>query len=381
MPARALSLALLLLAPLEAAAAPKACINDCLESPGRRLQLGGAYNHRRWARHRQARRQWQLPSSAALPVSSETNSSALEPGLDGIRFLFHGDAHAGGGLGDFACPGRADSADLCACQVRCKGRRCGNALLLCRSLSECSALSFNGASPRSSQWATLKKARAASDWMSTRTARAILSSPAPPAAAAPREVSFWAAAPAAWTGTTDPLCGNSSRALAAAVRQKKLLGIFALTMASPRSLESSFRSWSKGGLLALASEKVLLANEGAEVELALARKYGFAVKQPKELGGAGGQGGGVRRVRENVITIGQAFGYAMRSMSSDFVLFLEKDFALHASVSSEALLAQLGGATTLLEGGVALVYLRSRTEQGNPPYPPLTPLLLAADSP
>ena len=292
MPARALSLALLLLAPLEAAAAPKACINDCLESPGRRLQLGGAYNHRRWARHRQARRQWQLPSSAALPVSSETNSSALEPGLDGIRFLFHGDAHAGGGLGDFACPGRADSADLCACQVRCKGRRCGNALLLCRSLSECSALSFNGASPRSSQWATLKKARAASDWMSTRTARAILSSPAPPAAAAPREVSFWAAAPAAWTGTTDPLCGNSSRALAAAVRQKKLLGIFALTMASPRSLESSFRSWSKGGLLALASEKVLLANEGAEVELALARKYGFAVKQPKELGGAGGQGGG-----------------------------------------------------------------------------------------
>lgn len=71
------------------------------------------------------------------------------------------------------------------------------------------------------------------------------------------------------------------------------------------------------------SERLLVANDPLPEELALAARFRFVVRQPKEISEA-------KARRPNVMTIGQALVHGLRELKSEAVLFLEKDFALVA---------------------------------------------------
>lgn len=268
-----------------------------------------------------------------------------------------------GGAMDMPCPGRGESSDKCACQVRCRKGGCNNALRLCRRLGTCSVVSINAPTLEAASWATLKRSRPpAESWLSHAEADAILATHPPPDRQLPPRAGL-AGVPEHWVAGSDapaPLCGmlgdSGVRAALAAARQLTL-GLLALTFRQPRSLESSLRSWRHGGLLDVVSERLLIANDPMVEELALAVSFGFVVRQPAQFRGA--------RLRKlNVMTIGQALWFGLHELTSDQVLFLEKDFALVEGVPTPKLHAELMGAVALLHSHASVVYLRSRTEQG-----------------
>jgi len=107
----------------------------------------------------------------------------------------------------------------------------------------------------------------------------------------------------------------------------------------------------------MADERLLVANDPLDEEVALGLLYGFEVVQPHSIRGA-------RMVRRNVVTIGEAFSLGLRRMRSEHILFLENDFPLHQSVGVSQLAAELAGASEMLERGASVVFLRSRKQQG-----------------
>jgi len=266
-----------------------------------------------------------------------------------------------GGAMDMPCPGRGESADKCACQVRCRKGGCNNALRLCKKLGTCAVLSINGPNMDAASWATLKRPRPSDEsWMSRSQAEAVLERNVPLAPTAEHALAnvpeHWSAGPDAAT----PLCGVLGPAgvpAALAAARRLTIGLLTLTFRQPRSLESSLRTWRAGGLLELMNERLLIANDPVVEELALAASYGFVVRQPKEIAGA-------KPRQPNVITIGQALYHGLRELRSDHVLFLEKDFALVEGVPRPKLHAELLGASAMLRSHASVVYLRSRTEQG-----------------
>jgi hypothetical protein len=288
--------------------------------------------------------------------SSLARSNASEP-----HVVFNGE---NGGAMDMPCPGRAESSDKCACQVRCRRGGCNNALRLCRRLGTCSIVSVNAPTLEAASWATLKRLRPpAESWLSRADADAILARGPPPDRQPPPHAGLAGVPEDHWSPGPDastPLCGSlgtSGVRAALATARHLTLGLLALTFRQPRSLESSLRSWQSGGLLDIVSEKLLIANDPMVEELALAASFGFVVRQPNQLTGA-------KPRKPNVITIGQALYFGLRELASDHVLFLEKDFALVEGVTKPKLAAELTGAAALLHAHATVVYLRSRTEQG-----------------
>ena len=68
--------------------------------------------------------------------------------------------------------------------------------------------------------------------------------------------------------------------------------------------------------------------------------------------------------RKNVITIGAAFYYAMEMMSSDYIIFLEKDFMADFTIGKKAFMREVLAGIRLLEEGAWIIRLRSRSQQG-----------------
>jgi hypothetical protein len=144
---------------------------------------------------------------------------------------------------DFPCRGHAETADGCACQLRCAPPGCANAIKVCRSLPECTHVSLNGQTRRGSVWATLKRARPPADWLTPQATSAALSDkpalrleqtcgararPAPWAAW--RNLSTLSVAEGA---AREPLCGTLGAASASGALLTRLgnatVGLLALT--------------------------------------------------------------------------------------------------------------------------------------------------------
>ena len=135
----------------------------------------------------------------------------------------------------------------------------------------------------------------------------------------------------------------------------------ALSYDSPATLHNSMRSWNRSGVLGLMNERILVANRPTPSESIDGFENGFKVVLPDgpELQVPAG-----RRAAPDLITIGSAFYYGLRMAASDYVLFMEKDFAADPELDLDTFRDELLAASHLLDRGAAVVRLRSRTEQG-----------------
>ena len=163
--------------------------------------------------------------------------------------------------------------------------------------------------------ATDEEAAAAAASAAARAARAKAAAPVPSGAARPT---------------------RSARAAASAALElaaRRTIALAAVTFRSPLSLARSLASWRRAGLLDLVDERMLFVNRGAAgdagadadfaAELALARDFGFDVYT------AGDEFDG------NVMA-GPALAYLAGNASADYVLFVEKDFAVAREREGEA---------------------------------------------
>ena len=101
----------------------------------------------------------------------------------------------------------------------------------------------------------------------------------------------------------------------------KSIGVVALTYNTPVTLVNSMLSWEEMGLLDVSHERLLIANAGVPVEVALGKDFDFKVVQPKDI-----EGVKMNPKHDNVVTIGAAFYSALEMLESEYVIFLEKDF-------------------------------------------------------
>ena len=307
--------------------------------------------------------------------------AVVSAGKEEVKIFYSGEG-AKQGYGDMKCT-FGQSQDLCACQVRC-GDRCARAIRLCKGSPQCTAISVNGPTLEQASWATLKQQRDVSVDAAALERRAS-ARPIEPAAAphvdartsegaaakdeprfAPNELSRWQqlCMHAQASGRANATRGKS---LCSSIDDAKPIGdsslaVLALTYHSPASLHASMTSWHDGGLLALAAERVLIANDPLPIERLLARAFGFELVEPRQFGKR------AKLVKPNVATIGTAFGWAMRRLRATFVLFLEKDFRL-VPTPVETLHRELSSSAALLARGASVVYLRSRTDQGCGSFP------------
>ena len=134
----------------------------------------------------------------------------------------------------------------------------------------------------------------------------------------------------------------------------------ALSYRTPSTLRASLRSWARAGLLRLVSERLMLLNDPLPIDVQLSLDHGFEVLTPDELETVRP----ARTAKKNVLTIGSAFYHGLVRATSDYVLFLEKDFVADTALSERAWREQLLTAITLLDQGAAVVRLRSRKDQG-----------------
>jgi len=200
------------------------------------------------------------------------------------------------------------------------------------------------------------------------------------------------------------------------------IGLVALSTKTPASLAASMGSWQSSGLLDLVGDEVVaLLSEPLVAEVALAKHFGFEVVQARDVingnrssSGGSSSGNGIRKgisdddddetergvVRQKVrasganrFTIGSAFYHALKLLTSDYVLFLEKDFNVDDDDDDEGegdgdsgdtggdgsgdsgdgsssssvkvrLAEELASAAWLLDQGALLVRLRSRKDMG-----------------
>jgi hypothetical protein len=139
----------------------------------------------------------------------------------------------------------------------------------------------------------------------------------------------------------------------------KTLGVAGLSLQTPGTLLNSMISWDESGLLDVSGESLLILNDPHPGELALGLDYGFRVVQPKDIPNAK-----INPKYDNVVTIGAAFYYAMEMMSTDYVIFLEKDFMADVTVSREKFMSEILAGMELLEEGAWIIRMRSRKQQG-----------------
>ena len=115
-------------------------------------------------------------------------------------------------------------------------------------------------------------------------------------------------------------CGKALASLSAGGRgeAKKTflsssIALVVLSYHSPRTLLNTLRSYRSGGLLDIVSEKIALLNDPYIEELQIARHFSFSVLQPRDLG----PGVLYAKDKDNVVTIGAAFYYAMHFVHSE----------------------------------------------------------------
>jgi hypothetical protein len=136
------------------------------------------------------------------------------------------------------------------------------------------------------------------------------------------------------------------------------LAIAALSYRTPATLLNSMLSWDASHLLAITAENLIILNDPLPSEIAIAKAFNFDVVQPNDIPNAVMNG-------ENRLTIATAFYYSLNLLASEYVLFLEKDFAADASIGSEEFMeAILTGIYLLSIDATWFVRLRSQAQQG-----------------
>ena len=116
----------------------------------------------------------------------------------------------------------------------------------------------------------------------------------------------------------------------------KTLGVVGLSFQTPGTLLNSMISWDESGLLDVSAQNLLILNDPHPGEVALGLDYGFRVVQPKDIPSVK-----MNPKLDNVVTIGAAFYYAMEMMSTDYVVFLEKDFMADVTISREKFMSEI----------------------------------------
>ncbi len=331
------------------------------------------------------------PPLAPRSYGSKTATDGLSPVLPDVNPMYSGvtpqrtfseSSPPDSPLFDIPCPGKTDGNPVCACQVNCQATGqsapCAKSISVCDSLSGCTQADVN---PQQT-WATLK--RSASDeelaliqapvtsWTMDDVDKAFGSGYNNPLKdpADPRVSDILSRA---GIDSSSPLSTKSADLCHGGEPQYKpenpptsyadiadnTLGVVALTLDTPATLLNSMLTWSKSGLLDVTSEKLLIANKGIPSEVALGLDYGFHVLEPSSIPNAK-----LNPSKSNVITIGSAFHAALDTLSTDYVLFLEKDFSADHTLDEKTFMREIATAIQLLEEGAWIIRLRSRSQQG-----------------
>ena len=141
------------------------------------------------------------------------------------------------------------------------------------------------------------------------------------------------------------LCGDNADVTEAEVVRKKL-AIVVITWRAPLSLRHSLKTWSEGGLLDLVDEKMLFINSPSQEDFDIAKEYDFDVYTTEE--------------RNGNVMAGPALTYLVGNTSADYVLFMEKDFALNSPKATTA--RELYHGMYMLARGVDVYRLRGATD-------------------
>lgn len=126
----------------------------------------------------------------------------------------------------------------------------------------------------------------------------------------------------------------------------KTLALAVVSYHAPKSLHNSMKSWQRNGLLDVAEEKFIFLNAPTRQDLAVANHFGFRVFTTPLHGG-------------NVMA-GPALAFLVGNSTSDYILFLEKDFEL--SSTKDTMLDEMWTAYQHLVRGVDLYRLRGRSD-------------------
>ena len=205
---------------------------------------------------------------------SRSTASVVNWGSLGITLLRAGQDTAGIAY-DFPCA--ASEKHVCACQVECKAPGCGNAAKLCSTISGCKYVSLSS----DQAWATLKRVPTAHELALLNIEGKDMGWDEVEAIKKKHEAEHRASK----AGSTmrgnfvdvsqavlsdaqqmpdSPLCGTHQSEPTQAAMDRILdskLGIIALTMRTPATLQNSMSTWKQSGLLDIVNEKIALLNK------------------------------------------------------------------------------------------------------------------------
>jgi hypothetical protein len=154
-------------------------------------------------------------------------------------------------------------------------------------------------------------------------------------------------APATGLGPIDDhyLCGENVEVTEGDVLKKKL-ALVVVTWRAPLSLRHSLETWKANGLMDLVDEKMIFINSPQQVDYDLAKEYDLDVYITDE--------------RDGNIMAGPALTYLVGNTSADYVLFMEKDFALTSDKATSA--RELYHGMHMMARGVDVYRLRGTTD-------------------
>lgn len=140
------------------------------------------------------------------------------------------------------------------------------------------------------------------------------------------------------------LCGETPVTEEEVIR--KTVALAAVTWRAPLSLRNSMESWRRGGLLDIVDERMLFINSPTDEDYAIAKEYDFDVYTTEE--------------RNGNIMAGPSLGYLAGNSSSDYILFMEKDFVL--SADRDTTTREMYTAVQHLARGVDVYRLRGKSD-------------------
>lgn len=139
-------------------------------------------------------------------------------------------------------------------------------------------------------------------------------------------------------------CGDGSPTMEEV--KTKTLALIAITYKAPLSLRASMVTWQTSGLLELADELILFINSPSKRDFDIAEEFGFTVMTTTEQNGN--------------IMAGPALAYAVANCTSDYVLFMEKDF--QAISDRQTTVEEMWSAIWHMARGVEVFRLRGKTD-------------------
>jgi hypothetical protein len=141
------------------------------------------------------------------------------------------------------------------------------------------------------------------------------------------------------------LCGPHPDVTLADMMTKKI-AIAAVTWLAPLSLRNSMESWDRNGLLDVVDEKMIFINSPQPMDHEIAAEFDFDVYETDEHNGN--------------IMAGPSIAYLNGNSSSDFILFMEKDFELTSDKAT--MMREMWLGVQLLSRGVDVYRLRGKTD-------------------